>query len=248
MELTKIATIHLYILGFTDDLTNFKLTMNNPSSQLQMLEIENIGKKIQVAQSAVSDPGNGIPLMSWTRALREIMNWDDNEISENLKEIRLEKALATELAKTSEIIKKTGLFDPVDRIYGDPNAEYSEGNPEDMGNGGPSGGGIGAPIGDIGDSSMPNVDTNETGEEGEMSLEDASNSEDNNVEEKIYKNKNLISESKIYENYIKQLIIEKEGNDVNVERIPLLQNSFLINEELNSIANELEYKLKNKNK
>lgn len=248
MELTKIATIHLYVLGFTDDLTNFKLTMNNPSSQLQMLEIENIGKKIQVAQTAVSDPGNGIPLMSWTRALREIMNWDDNEISENLKEIRLEKALATELAKTSEIIKKTGLFDPVDRIYGDPNAEYSEGNPEDMGNGGPSGGGIGAPIGDIGDSSMPNIDTNETGEEGEMSLEDASNSEDNNVEEKIYKNKNLISESKIYENYIKQLIIEKEGNDVNVERIPLLQNSFLINEELNSIANELEYKLKNKNK
>ena len=33
MELTKIASIHLYILGFTDELTNFSLSMNNPSTQ-----------------------------------------------------------------------------------------------------------------------------------------------------------------------------------------------------------------------
>lgn len=45
MELTKIATIHLYLLGFTDDLTNFNLTMNNPSSQAEMMEIENLSKK-----------------------------------------------------------------------------------------------------------------------------------------------------------------------------------------------------------
>ena len=30
MELTKVATIHLYLLGFEDELTNFSLTMNTP--------------------------------------------------------------------------------------------------------------------------------------------------------------------------------------------------------------------------
>jgi hypothetical protein len=35
-ELNKIAIIHLYILGFEDDLDNF--TLNNPSTQAEMLK------------------------------------------------------------------------------------------------------------------------------------------------------------------------------------------------------------------
>jgi hypothetical protein len=36
-ELNKIAIIHLYILGFEDDLDNFTLTLN-PSTQAEMLK------------------------------------------------------------------------------------------------------------------------------------------------------------------------------------------------------------------
>jgi hypothetical protein len=40
-ELNKIAIIHLILLGFDDELDNFTITMNNPSTQAQMLRIQN---------------------------------------------------------------------------------------------------------------------------------------------------------------------------------------------------------------
>ena len=142
MELTKIASIHLYLLGFEDDLTNFNLTMNNPSTQAEQLEIENIQKKISAIRDAVSDPGNGLPIMSLTRALKQIMKFTDNEIKENLEEIRLKKGIAAELEKTAQIIKRTGLFDNVDRMYGEPGAEYIDDTQQGGPNGGLGGGGM----------------------------------------------------------------------------------------------------------
>ncbi len=64
LELNKICIIHLYLLGFYDDLTNFSLTMHNPSSIAEQLEIENLSKKITAAKDAVTDPGGGIPILS----------------------------------------------------------------------------------------------------------------------------------------------------------------------------------------
>ena len=186
MELNKIAMIHLFLLGFTDEITDFTLTMNNPSSQAEMLELENLAKKITTAKDAVSDPGGGIPLTSMTWAWRHIMKWSDKEIQRNLEEIRLEFALAAELTKTSQIIKRTKLFDPVDNIYGESGAEYSEDNPNEEGgpDGGAPGGGGGMPIGggdmDFGDGAP--VDDMEQGAEGEMPMEDAANEDMGNMD------------------------------------------------------------------
>ena len=186
MELNKIAMIHLFLLGFTDEITDFTLTMNNPSSQAEMLELENLAKKITTAKDAVSDPGGGIPLTSMTWAWRHIMKWSDKEIQRNLEEIRLEFALAAELAKTSQIIKRTKLFDPVDNIYGESGAEYSEGNPNEEGgpDGGAPGGGGGMPVGggdmDFGDEAPG--DDMEQGAEGEMPMEDAANEDMGNMD------------------------------------------------------------------
>lgn len=183
MELNKIAIIHLCLLGFFDELNNFTLTMNNPSSQAEMLELENVAKRVTTAKDAVSDPGGGIPLTSMTWAWKNIMKWSDKEIQRNLEEIRLETALAAELQKTTQIIKKTGLFDPVDNIYGEPGAEYQDtpdANAED--GGGAPGGGGGMPIG-TGDMSFgddTDDDGMETGEEGEMSMQDTAD-EDNAI-------------------------------------------------------------------
>ena len=164
MELTKIAVVHLYLLGFTDDLTNFTLSMNNPSNQLETMELDNQAKRLQNASAALSEQGGGIPLMSWHRVQKDIMGLTDSEISDMLNEIRLETAIANELQLTPYIIKNTNVFKQVDRIYGEHGAEYpnqpAEGGQQGgamMGGGGgmpmPMGGGpdFGDELGDLGE-------------------------------------------------------------------------------------------------
>ena len=258
MELNKIAIIHLYLLGMVDELTDFTLTMNNPSSQAEMLELENLAKKITTAKDAITDSGNGIPLMSVTRAQREILKWSDKEIEDNLEELRLEKAMAVELEKTSEIITKTGLFDKVDNIYGDPDAEYSKGAPEGGGEMGGPGGGGGMPIGgdmDFGDDSMP--DEMENGAEEEMSMEDfaadegGNASDEGSVAESHLNNllqKTLNEQRRVrmsieergrnYAKKLKKRIESKSKREAEIfeQTAPLYDKSFLINEEMNDIA------------
>ena len=181
MELTKVASIHLFLLGFNDELNNFTLSMNNPSTQAEGLEIENMQKKIDAVRDAVSDPGNGLPVMSQTRALKQIMKWSEKEIKENLEEIRLEKGIAAELEKTTQIIKKTGIFDTVDRIkktnlfkqvdriYGEPGAEYMDDQQGQggMGNDGGMGGGGAAPPPPMGGEGDMGGDLNGLGAPGD---------------------------------------------------------------------------------
>ena len=149
-ELNKIAIIHLYLLGFEDDLDNFTLTLNNPSTQAEMLKTEQLQMKMSLYKDAVSDAGNGFSPMSMTRAHREILGWSDDEIKQDLLEQRIEKAAAAELENTSSVIKYTGMFDKVDTIYGDINVARTgsvSGEGEEGAEGGPSGGGGGGGFG-----------------------------------------------------------------------------------------------------
>ena len=273
MELNKVAIVHLILLGLTDELTNFTITMNNPSSQAELLEIENLAKKITTAKDAITDGGNGIPLMSVTRAWKTILKWSDKEIADNLEELRLENALAGELKKTFQIIKRTGIFDPVDNVYGEAGAEYSD-TPEEgaddgsvMGGGGSSAGpAIGGGDVDFGEEDMGGEEM-DNGQEGEMDIENAANEDNGGVEgeQPAQANENLGSRymkklltetlrkqkkisldlqrrEKHYTELLKKKIneerIEKEKKD-NVERIPLLNKNFLINEELDSLQKQL---------
>lgn len=273
MELNKVAIVHLILLGLTDELTNFTITMNNPSSQAEMLEIENLAKKITTAKDAITDGGNGIPLMSVTRAWKTILKWSDKEIADNLEELRLENALAGELKNTFQIIKRTGIFDQVDNVYGEAGAEYSDTPEEGADDGSVMGGGsssAGAAIGggdvDFGEEDMGGEEM-DNGQEGEMDIENAANEDNGSIEggqpEQANENlgsrymKKLLTETlrkqkkisldlqkreKHYAELLKKKIneerIEKEKKD-NVERIPLLNKNFLINEELDSLQKQL---------
>lgn len=171
MELNKIAMIHLYILGFEEDMDNFTITLNNPSSQIEAQELEDLTKRINAMQLALADPGNGIPMMSLHKALREIMKMSDSEIKDMLNEIRLEKAMAAELAATANVIKKTGMFDTTDRIYGDYEAmntpqQQAAGNDEEGLGGGGGLGGIGGGFGDMDNDGDIDVDLGEPDSEG----------------------------------------------------------------------------------
>lgn len=152
-ELNKIAIIHLYLLGFTEDIGNFTLSLNNPSSAAEMLDVDQTLIKADAFIKLVSDAGDGFKIMSRSRAMKEIFHWSDEEIRQDLLEQRLEKAASAELEGTTKIIKHTGLFDKVDRIYGNLDLAKQGGGTEEGedGEGGSSGSGFGGGFGGGGD-------------------------------------------------------------------------------------------------
>jgi hypothetical protein len=117
-ELNKIAIVHLYMLGFHEELSNFKLSLNNPSTQGEMLKVEQWKEKVLLYKDLVAAT-DGIAPTSHTWAKKNIFNWSEDEIKLDLEQQRLEKAASAELEKTSEVITKTGYFDKVDKLYGD---------------------------------------------------------------------------------------------------------------------------------
>ena len=122
-ELNKIAIVHLYILGFEDELENFSLRLNNPSTQAEMLKIEQFQSKVALYRDSVSDAGNGFAATSMTWAKKNILGFSDDEIILDLERQRMEKAAAAEMENTSEVIKQTGIFKEVDRLYGETTEE-----------------------------------------------------------------------------------------------------------------------------
>lgn len=244
-ELSRIAVIHLYFMGLEDEMTNFQLTMNNPSTQAEQMEIDLTQKKINALRDAVSDPGDGMPLMSRTNAYKKILHWSDKEITENLEGIRLDKALASELEKTPQIIKRTHLFDHVDRIYGEPNAEYQE---EGQGQeGGPDGGGFGGGFGGGGGGFGGGDFGGELdgigevqGEEGSMPIEGAG--EEDSIPDmgggEAPEAGGAPKNESLYKNG-KPLIVETKGAPTT-KFVDITDRGFLINEDVNDIIREIK--------
>lgn len=181
-ELNKIAIIHLYLLGFDDDLKSFKLTLNNPSSASKMLLIEELDKKIKVFKDLVSDAGDGLKTMSRTEAMKLVFDWSEQKIMDDLLKMRIEKVVEEEYKATTQIIKHSGVFDKVDRIYGDLDLAKSgkgiasEGGDESDGGLGGSSGGFGG--GGFDDSDFGDIDGGDEGADGEdFELDDDISSE-----------------------------------------------------------------------
>jgi len=237
LELNKIAIIHLYLLGFTDELNNFTITMNNPSTQAEIQRIEEMQKKILVCKDALSDPGGGLAVYSWRKALREIMKFPESEINQILEDLRLEKALATELVLTQQIIKKTGLFDRVDTLYGEANAEYNYGATEiGQAEAAAGGGGGGAPGGDMGMDDMGGGAEEGGGEApAEGGAPDVGGAEAGAAEAAPMENKKHNKEKIITENIV-------------VQNKPTLTGSPVINEEFERLIVRIDEYLENSEK
>ena len=247
MELNKIAIIHLYLLGFEDEITNFSLTMTNPSNQLEQLVLDNQQKRINNATQALAEQGCGIPLMSWHKVQKEIMGLTDAEISDMLNEIRLEAAIAVELQLTSQIIKKTNVFRKVDNLYGEPGAkyDYSQLQGDDGGLGGGMGGGapmMGGGFGDdLGDLGAPGAEEGGpvSGEEGEADLGGA---DMGNLMEGVIAKRALMTENKKLMGYIDEYkkLIERKEEDKIAKNVEITDKAFILNENINSILSEIE--------
>ena len=116
-ELNKIAIIHLFLLGFEDELTNFTLGLHNPSKQADLLGVEVWKEKILLYKDAVAEVPNSVAAVSASWAKKHILGFSDEEIRLDLQQQRIERAVSAELTKTPEIISKTGLFDNIDNLY-----------------------------------------------------------------------------------------------------------------------------------
>jgi intein/homing endonuclease len=153
-ELNKIAIIHLFLLGFEDELTNFTLSLNNPSKQGELLSLEIWKEKIVLYKDAVSEIANSVAPVSASWAKKHILGFSDEEIRLDIQQQRIERAVSAELAKTAEVITKTGLFDNIDNLYGNKNVADTSttppeegGAPPDMGGGSPPDMGGGSALG-----------------------------------------------------------------------------------------------------
>ena len=131
-ELNKIAIIHLFVLGFEEEVGNFTLSLTNPSTQADLLRIDVWKEKVLLYKDMVADPGSGIAAVSQSWAKKHILGFSDEEIKLDLQQQRIEKAVGEELKKTAEVITHTGLFDNLDKLYGKKEGEPA-GTPTDGG-------------------------------------------------------------------------------------------------------------------
>jgi hypothetical protein len=119
-ELNKIAIIHLFLMGFEDELQNFTLGLTNPSKQADLLMIDVWKEKVLLYKDLVAEIPKSIQATSATWAKKHIFGFSDEEIKLELQQVRMERAVSAELDNTATIITKTGLFDTVDRLYKAP--------------------------------------------------------------------------------------------------------------------------------
>ena len=127
-ELNKIAIVHLFLLGFEDELSNFRLGLTNPSSQADLLKIDIWKEKVALYKECVTPIGGTAPT-SITWAKKHILGFSEDEIKVDLQQQRIEKAVDAELTNTATIITKTGVFDMVDKLYTSKSGTTAGGTP-----------------------------------------------------------------------------------------------------------------------
>jgi hypothetical protein len=255
-ELNKMAIIHLYLLGYSgEDLSDFELTLTNPSVQQDMLKAELMREKAQT-YTELTRGENGIAAMSHTNAKRMMFNMSDREIVEDLKQQKMEKVVMQELADAPVLIKKTGLFADIDKKFGDETAleqggappageEGMEGggappagdNAPDMGGGAPPAGGVPdtpVPAGG-GDLALPMSEGMSLDEFTEHVRNIVFNSSDDKKNKQENRHKKIINEN----NEINEKLNKNAENMVN-EIDEILKNNESINKSSNDNIDDVD--------
>ena len=96
-EMNKIAIVHLYCQGYTDeDLLDFTLKLSNPSTIAQQQKLELFRTRFEVATSALGTPG----LIDRRWVQKNIMRLSDEEIKAVKKGLQEDKLSDLELEST----------------------------------------------------------------------------------------------------------------------------------------------------
>jgi hypothetical protein len=118
MELRRIANIHLYILGFEDDIDNFTLSLTNPSTQQELLKLETMKARLEVFKEMfTNDPTSPV---SYTWAMQNIMGFSEAEIKQVLRQKKVERKVFAEIEGAANEYKETGFFYDLDKKFRKP--------------------------------------------------------------------------------------------------------------------------------
>lgn len=140
MELRRVANIHLYFAGFRDDIDNFSLSLTNPSTQQELLKLETMKARLEVAKEYFTPDATSFA--SWTWVMENILGFSKSDIKLILKQKKVEKKIFAEIDSAVDTYKKIGLFNDLDAKYEIPGAEAkpADGEGADTGGGGGAGG------------------------------------------------------------------------------------------------------------
>lgn len=229
-ELNKMAMIHLYLLGYSsDDINNFTLTLNNPSTQLDLQKAELLREKAQT-YTELTRAESGIAAMSHTEAQRMLFNKSEGEIVESLKQQKMEKVIMQELADSPVTIKKTGLFADIDKRYGETSGEVAPTSGGTTGGMPPAGGEGGMPPisgGDMGGGTPPPP---------VPGLPNQSPSDLPPITAEGYKSDKKALSDEEYEDHVENLVYGKKNKKPIKKDKLLITESDKINEDLNTKA------------
>ena len=146
MELRRIANIHLYFAGFKDDIDNFSLSLTNPSTQQELLKLETMKARLEVAKEYYAPDSTSFT--SWTWVMENILGFSKADIKLILKQKKVEKKIFAEIDSAVDTYKKIGLFDELDAKYEIPGAVAKPGGGDEGGaDAGGGGGGGGSSLG-----------------------------------------------------------------------------------------------------
>jgi hypothetical protein len=149
-ELNKIAIIHLGLLGgdYESYVDDFKLSLNNPSTASDLLQLEIWKSKLEVYQAATTPNSNsGLKPMSEMMAKKRFFHMSEEDIINDLQEQMLESKVGEEVKGAGMLLKSSGLMDKMIKYK---NAGFKMENPPqggEAGAGAEAGGGLGAETG-----------------------------------------------------------------------------------------------------
>ena len=138
LELRRIANVHLYFLGFEDDLDNFTITLTNPSTQLELLKLETWKARMEVFKELFSSDATAPVSYSW--AMEYILGFSKSEIKQILRQKKVEKKMFSEIERANDEYMDTGIFKELDEKFRKPDFDAGEGGGTAEG-GGETGGG-----------------------------------------------------------------------------------------------------------
>lgn len=125
LELRRIANIHLYFLGFEDDLDNFTLTLTNPSTQLELLKLETWKARMEVFKELFSSDATAPVSYSW--AMEYILGFSKSEIKQILRQKKVEKKMFSEIERANDEYMDTGIFKELDDKFRKPDFDAGDG-------------------------------------------------------------------------------------------------------------------------
>ena len=115
IELRRIANIHLFLLGFEDDMDNFDLKLTNPSTQQELLKLETMKARLEVFKEMyTAEPTSPV---SYTWAMEFVMGFSKAEIKQILRQKKVEKKMFSEIETAPESYMNTGLFTDIDEKF-----------------------------------------------------------------------------------------------------------------------------------